>query len=402
MGSGQNGGHNGAAGGGGYGSAAKRVLITGGAGFIGSHLTEGLVAAGHRVRVLDEVLPQAGAGAEPAAEVEVVTGDVRESKCLKEALQGVDVIFHLAATTRASQSMYEISRAMSVNAQGTAELLQAMLENKVTPAKLIVASSMSIYGEGQYVCSVCSRPACPVVRPAAQLEEARWEVHCADCGGVLLPRPTAETKHADVQSIYALSKRTQEELFLIFGRTYGVPVTVLRLFNVYGPGQAIANPYSGVATQFAARLLEDTAPLLFEDGEQMRDFVHVRDVVQACRLVMEHASANGEVINVGNGVPIRMRRVAELLAAALDKAIEPVVTQKFRAGDLRHCYADVSKARRLLGYEPRVTHEQGLRELATWMAEEHERELEKGGAESETGSRAVAALAPMDSLLPTG
>jgi dTDP-L-rhamnose 4-epimerase len=250
----------------------------------------------------------------------------------------------------------------------------------VTPAKLIVASSMSTYGEGQYVCSVCRRPACPAVRPAAQLQEARWEVHCAECKGVLLPRPTEESKHAEVQSIYALSKRTQEELFLIFGRTYGVPVTVLRLFNVYGPGQAISNPHSGVATLFAARLLENAAPLLFEDGEQMRDFVHVRDVVRACRLAMEQASANGEVINIGDGVPIRMRRVAELLAAALGKAIDPVVTQKFRAGDIRHCYADVSKARRLLGYEPKVTHEQGLRELAAWLA--HERELAQRGTES--------------------
>jgi dTDP-L-rhamnose 4-epimerase len=362
-------------------SAAKRVLITGGAGFIGSHLVEGLVAAGHRVRVLDEVVPQAGAGGSLAG-VEVVTGDVRDGRCLREALREVDVVFHLAATTRASQSMYEISRAMSVNAQGTAELLQAMLDNKMTPAKLIVASSMSIYGEGQYVCSVCSRPACPGVRPVAQLQAAQWEVHCAECKGVLLPRPTAEAKHSEVQSIYALSKRTQEELFLIFGRTYGVPVTVLRLFNVYGSGQAISDPYSGVATLFAARLLENAAPLLFEDGEQMRDFV------QACRLAMEHASANGEVINVGNGVPIRMRRVAEILAAALDKAIEPVVTQKFRAGDIRHCYADVTKARRLLGYEPKMTHEQGLRELAGWLLEKQAKH------ESEPAREPLGSLQP--------
>jgi dTDP-L-rhamnose 4-epimerase len=233
---------------------------------------------------------------------------------------------------------------------------------------------MSLYGEGQYVCSVCSRPACPPVRPVAQLQERRWEVHCADCGGVLLSRPTAETKHSEVQSLYALSKRTQEELCLIFGRTYGVPVTALRLFNVYGPGQSIGNPYSGVATLFAARLLENEAPLLFEDGEQMRDFVHVRDAVQANLLAMERTASNGEVINVGYGAPIRMRRVAELLAKALERPIEPVVTQRFRAGDIRHCYADVTKARKLLGYQPKVTHEQGLRELALWVAEERGKE----------------------------
>jgi dTDP-L-rhamnose 4-epimerase len=366
-------------------SAAKQVLITGGAGFIGCHLAEGLLAAGHRVRVLDDLLPQAHAGGRPgslAAGVEMVMGDVRDPACVREALHGVDVVFHLAATARAGDATYAISQAMSVNAQGTAELLQAMLVTKMTPAKLIVASSMSIYGEGQYVCSVCSRPACPRVRPVAQLEAARWEVHCADCGGVLLSRPTAETKRADVQSLYALSKRTQEELILIFGRTYGVPVTALRLFNVYGPGQAITNPYSSVATLFAARLLENAAPLLFEDGEQTRDYVHVRDVVRACLLAMEHASANGEVINVGCGVPIRMRRVAEILAEALEKEIEPVVTQRFHAGDLRHCYADVTKARRLLGYEPKVTHEQGLRELAAWLVEEQTKRLAKDGSEA--------------------
>jgi dTDP-L-rhamnose 4-epimerase len=355
-------------------SAAKQVLITGGAGFLGCHLAEALLAAGHRVRVLDDRVPQAHAGS-LAAGVEMVLGDVRDPQCVREAVQAVDVVYHLAATARTGDSMCEISHAMSVNAQGTAELLQALLDTKVTPAKLIVASSMSIYGEGQYVCSVCSRPACPRVRPVSQLREARWEVHCADCGGVLLSRPTAESKQADVQSLYALSKRTQEELMLIFGRTYGVPVTALRLFNVYGPGQAIADPYSSVATRFAARLLEDAAPLLFEDGEQMRDYVHVRDVVRACVLAMEHASANGEAINVGCGVPIRMRRVAEILAEALEKEIEPVVTQRFHAGDIRHCYADVTKARKLLGYEPKVTHEQGLRELAAWMAEERTKRL---------------------------
>jgi dTDP-L-rhamnose 4-epimerase len=344
-------------------NASKQILITGGAGFLGSHLAQGLLAAGHRVRVLDERLVES----EPMGRlesleggVEVVTGDIRDPHCLRQVLGGVEVLFHLAATARADTTRHAISHAMSVNTQGTAELLQVMLDEKLMPEKVIVASSMSLYGEGQYVCSVCSRPACPPV----------------------LARPTAETKHSEVQSIYALSKRTQEELCLIFGRTHGVPVTALRLFNVYGTGQSLANPHCDVATLFAARLLEDEAPLLFEDGEQMRDFVHVRDVVQANLLAMERPASNGEVINVGYGAPIRMRRVAELLAAALERPIAPLMTQSFRTGDIRHCYADLTKARKLLGYEPKVTHEQGLRELALWMAEEQGKEQSEDGTDA--------------------
>ncbi len=365
---------------------SKQVLITGGAGFIGSHLAGALLAAGHRVRVLDDLSAQPRANGRLAGAVEVVKGDVRDAHCVGQALRDVAVVFHLAATASGSSatdaiSRSAISRAMSVNTQGTAELLQAMLDNKVRPEKLIVASSMSQYGEGQYVCSVCSRRACPRMRPLAQMEQGRWEVHCADCGGVLLARPTAENKQAEVPSIYALSKQTQEELCLLFGRIHGVAVTALRLFNVYGTGQSMADPQSGVATLFAARLLQQEAPLLFEDGEQRRDFVHVNDVVQANLLAMEQSAANGEVINVGYGVPIRMRRVAELLATALEREIEPVVTKRFRVGDIRHCYADLTKAHKLLGYEPRVTHEQGLRELAQWMAEEQSRERAKERSE---------------------
>ena len=349
---------------------SKQVLITGGAGFVGSHLADGLLQAGHAVRVLDELMPQVHPAGRPdylSKEVELVVGDVRDPNRMKEVLAGVDVVFHFAAAVGVGQSMYEISRYMSVNTQGTAELLQAVLDSKAPPEKIVIASSMSIYGEGRSVCSECGRDASPAVRSVEQLKAARWEMHCDECGGVLKPVPTDETKPSEINSMYALSKRDQEELCLIYGRTYGIPVTALRFFNIYGTRQALSNPYTGVAAVFASRMLNGKQPLIFEDGEQMRDFVHVDDIVSANMLAMERAESNGHVINVGCGKPITIRKVAEILAQSLKKDVLPVITNKYRAGDIRHCYADLTKAQALLGYVPQVSHEEGFRELAEWL-----------------------------------
>jgi dTDP-L-rhamnose 4-epimerase len=349
---------------------SKNILITGGGGFVGSHLTDKLLEQGHHVRILDDLTPQVHGEDLPgylSPEAELIVGDIRESRAVRAALKNIDVIFHFAATVGVGQSMYEISRYMSVNTQGTAELLQAMLETKSNPEKLIVASSMSIYGEGRYVCSKCSREATPPVRQVAQLKAGKWDLHCSACGGVLEPRPTSETKPSEINSVYALSKRDQEELCLIYGRTYGTPVTALRFFNIYGTRQALSNPYTGVAAIFAARLINGQVPLVFEDGEQMRDFVSVHDIVRANILAMERPESDGEVINVGSGTPISIRQVAELLGHSLGKQTKAIITQKYRAGDIRHCYADLTKARMLLGYEPQITHEEGFRELAAWL-----------------------------------
>ncbi len=349
----------------------KQILITGGAGFVGSHLADGLLAAGHAVRVLDDLTPQVHPDGPPdylSPDVELVRGDVRDPNLLKEVLQGVDRVYHFAATVGVGQSMYEISRYMSVNTQGTAELLQAILDMKAPIEKIVVASSMSIYGEGRYVCGDCGAPAAPPVRTMEQLKRGEWDLHCSACGGVLKPTPTPEDKPSEIGSMYALSKRDQEELCLIYGRIYGLPVAALRFFNIYGTRQALTNPYTGVAAVFAARMLNGSAPLVFEDGEQMRDFVSVHDIVRANMLAMEHPASDGEVVNIGCGKPITIRRVAELLAQSLGLDLEPVITNKFRAGDIRHCYGDISKARRLLGYEPQVTHEEGFRELAQWLS----------------------------------
>ncbi len=348
----------------------KQILITGGAGFVGSHLADQLLHAGHAVRVLDNLTPQVHGGHAPdylSRDVELMIGDVCDLMTVRRALNRVDVVFHLAAAVGVGQSMYEISRYMSTNTQGTAELLQAMLDMKQAPEKLIVASSMSIYGEGCYVCSQCARHAAPSTRALQQLKTGQWELRCKFCGGILRPTPTDEEKPSETTSVYALSKRDQEQLCLIYGRTYGIPVTALRFFNIYGTRQALSNPYTGVAAIFASRLINNQPPLVFEDGRQMRDFVSVYDIVRANMLAMERRQSDGEVINVGSGKPISILRVAEILARSLGKSIEPVVTRKYRAGDIRHCYADLTKARALLGYEPQVTHDEGFSELAEWL-----------------------------------
>ena len=352
---------------------SKQILITGGAGFVGSHLADGLLNAGHTVRVLDCLTPQVHGNSIPdylSRDVELVIGDVRDPDAIRKALANVDVVYHFAAAVGVGQSMYEISRYMSINTQGTAELLQAMLDLRHTPEKLVVASSMSIYGEGSDVCAECGANANPPVRTTAQLRSGRWDMHCEICDGTLKPVPTKETKPGALNSVYALSKRDQEELCLIYGRTYGIPVTALRFFNIYGTRQALSNPYTGVAAIFASRLMNGQPPMVFEDGQQMRDFVSVYDIVRANMLAMESTASDGEVINIGCGKPIAIMQVAQILAKSLGKEMAPVISQKYRAGDIRHCYADLAKARELLGYEPRVTHEEGFKELAEWLAEQ--------------------------------
>ena len=347
----------------------KTILITGGAGFVGSHLADGLLRQGHSVRVLDNLTPQVHGRKLPtylSPEVEIVYGDVRDRAAVQQAVEGVDAIYHFAATVGVGQSMYEIQRYMDVNTLGTAQLLQVLLDTKQPVEKLIVASSMSIYGEGAYTCAQCG-PVAPPIRGNAQLRAGRWDPLCPSCGGALKPRPTAENKPSEVTSVYALSKRDQEELCLTYGRVYDLPVVALRFFNIYGTRQALSNPYTGVAAIFASRLLNGQPPLVFEDGEQQRDFVNVHDIVRANILALERAEGNGHVINIGSGQPISISHVAELLGSSLGTDLAHQLTQRYRSGDIRHCYADLTKARALLGYEPQISHEEGFAELVEWL-----------------------------------
>jgi dTDP-L-rhamnose 4-epimerase len=345
------------------------VLVTGGAGFVGSHLVDALVAAGHRVRVFDNFTPQVHGKQLPdylSAEAELVGGDMRDPGALHQALEDIEVVFNLAAAVGVGQSMYEISHYMGVNTQGTANLLQQILGRKSRVEKLIQASSMSVYGEGSYVCAQCGEMA-PGLRSPARLRQKRWEIECPQCGTVLTPVPTPESKPLQCSSIYALSKRVQEEMALLFGRTYSMPVVALRFFNIYGPRQALSNPYTGVAAIFASRLLNGKAPLFFEDGRQMRDFVSVADAVQALKLAMERSEAAGRTFNIGSGEPVSIREVAARLAAALGSGIPAEPTGKYRAGDIRHCFADITAAGTWLGYRPRVGLAEGIKDLVTWL-----------------------------------
>ena len=346
------------------------ILITGGAGFIGSHITDALIDCGHTVRILDNLDPQVHGteGRLPPdlnTEADVLVGDVRDHGQVMDALEGIDAVIHLAAKVGVGQSMYEIETYTDVNERGTAVLLGALAERRVR--KLIVASSMSVYGEG-LMRDRQGRLIETDGRTAAQLVRGEWDLHSGD-REPLEPLPTPESKCPQLNSIYALNKFAQERMCLLMGRAYGIDTVALRLFNVFGPRQALSNPYTGVIAIFAARLLNGRQPLVFEDGQQRRDFVHVADVARAFRLALESDEAAGYVLNIASGHNVTIRQIAQRLAEAMGRPqITPRITAQFRVGDIRHCFADTSLARRVLGFEARITLEEGLRDLLPWLA----------------------------------
>ncbi len=346
------------------------VLITGGAGFIGSHLADHLIAHGYHVRALDCLHPQVHPTSERPAylhpAVELIVGDVTDPIAVDRALDDVDAVFHFAARVGVGQSMYELAAYTETNELGTAVLLEQVVRRPI--ARLVVASSMSIYGEGLYRSSTGASVA-NVERTETHLRGGRWDPMDGD-GTPLVPVPTPETKPPRLASPYALSKFAQERLALIVGQAYGIPTVALRFFNVYGSRQALSNPYTGVLAIFASRLLNDQPPLVFEDGEQLRDFVCVHDVVEACRLALDRPASEvaGQVLNIGSGRPHSVAEVARTLAQALGKPIEPQLTGRARAGDIRHCFADIREADRVLGYQPSVSLADGIMELTEWLS----------------------------------
>ncbi len=346
----------------------KRILITGGAGFIGSHLCEELLQHGYRVRVLDNLSVQVhGPGRKAPAylnpDVELIVDDIRNGDAVRRALQGVDAVYHFVAIVGVGQSMYELVRYTDVNNVGTAMLLEALIERPVE--RLIVASSMSIYGEGLYQ-SPDGTIYSNVERTLDQLKRNDWEMR-GPAGELLSPIATPEWKTPSLASVYALSKYDQERLCMMVGRAYGMSSVAMRFFNAYGPNQALSNPYTGVLAIFASRLLNGKPPLVYEDGNQLRDFVCVTDVARACRLALEVPEADGLVFNVGSGEQVRVCEVAERVAAVLGKRIGPEIGGKYRVGDIRHCFPDISLARKVLGYKPLVKLEDGLLDLAAWL-----------------------------------
>ena len=368
-----------------------KVLVTGGAGFIGSHLVDALVEEGHKVRVLDNLDPQVHGKEQEIPEylnkeIEFLKGDIRDRKVLMKALKDIEVISHHAAAVGIGQSMYRIKHYVEVNTLGTALLLDILANERHKVKKIIIASSMSICGEGAYECSKCGR-VYPALRPEEQLAKRDWEVKCPVCQRQLKAIATDEEKPLYPTSIYAISKKDQEEMSLSIGRAYRIPTVALRYFNVYGPRQALSNPYTGVVAIFSSRVLNNHSPLIFEDGRQTRDFIHVKDIIKANLLVMKKKEADYQVFNVGSGRPISILKIAQVLIKKLGKTIKPKIENRFRAGDTRHCFADITKIKRTLGFQAEIAFEDGIQDLIHWvkkqtaldLVEEVARELEEKG-----------------------
>ncbi len=362
------------------------TLVTGGAGFIGSHLVDALLARGDRVRVLDSLDPLAHPGGRVPEhldpEAELLVGDLRDSDAVERALDGVEAIYHLGGSVGNGESMMNVRRTVDANAVGTATLLEAALARRDRVRRLVTASSMVVYGEGAYRCPEHGETV-PTPRTAPQLRRREWEPVCPRCGRELEPAPVPEYWTLRPTSVYGISKRDQEELCLVLGGAYGLETVALRLLNTYGPRQALGNPYTGVAAIFSARLLSGRRPLVFEDGRQIRDFVHVSDVVRAFLAAMDSPAAPGHAINVGTGRRTRILDLATEIAAALGSDLEPELTGEFRTGDIRHCVADTARARELLGFEASVALADRLPELAEWVA---------GQTVTERGDEAVAEM----------
>lgn len=349
------------------------ILVTGGAGFIGSHLVDTLIEKGHRVRILDSLVEQVHGGKVPEhlnKDAEFIKAEIWDAEAVSKALDGIDVVYHEAAEVGVGQSMYEIVRYVKANDLGTAVLLEEMIKRPDQFAKLVVASSMSIYGEGAYLCEGCSETSYPQLRSNEQLNAQQWEFKCGNCQTTLKPIKTSEAKPLFPTSVYAVSKHDQEQYCLSVGRAYKIPTVALRYFNVYGTRQALSNPYTGVCAIFSSRLMNDESPVIFEDGAQTRDFVHVSDIVQANLLALETDKADYEALNIGTGKPISVGEISALLAKGLGKDIAPEFVGKYREGDIRHCVADISKAENLLNYKAKVNLEEGLTALLDWVKDQ--------------------------------
>lgn len=346
-----------------------KILITGGAGFVGSHLVDALVERRYRVKILDNLEPQVHGRKQKPPEylnkdAEFLRGDVRNREYLKKAIDGVEIIFHFAARVGVGQSMYQIQKYMETNTLGTANLLDILASEKHKVERLIVASSMSIYGEGVYRCRDCG-VVFPILRKDEQLLKKDWEMRCTHCHRIVKPIPTSEDKPLHPTSIYAISKRDQEEMCLTIGRAYHIPTVALRYFNIYGPRQSLSNPYTGVCAIFSSRIKNNQPPLIYEDGLQTRDFINIRDIIQATLLVMEKSEADYQIFNVGTGKPTSVLNIAQVLTRLYNKEIKPQIANKYRSGDIRHCYADISKIKKL-GFVPRISLEVGMRKLVEW------------------------------------
>ena len=348
----------------------KHVLVTGGAGFVGSHLVDLLVARGYDVTVVDNLTEQVHDEKPDYLNdgADYVWGDVRDKELMSDLLREADVLSHQASAVGVGQSMYQIEKYVDVNTMGTARILDVIANEDIDLEKIVVASSMSIYGEGAYRCPTDGSVYHPSLRSESQMAAGNWEQTTADCAAALEPIPTPESKPRESTSVYAISKKDQEELTLSVARAYNIPAVALRYFNIYGSRQSLDNPYTGVCAIFSSRIKNDNPPLIFEDGEQTRDFVHVSDVARANVAAIEREEATDVAINVGTGTPTSIYEVAETLVELYGKEdeLDPEIADDFRQGDIRHCYADTTRAEELLGFEADVEFREGMRRLVEW------------------------------------
>ncbi|MBS7562446.1 NAD-dependent epimerase/dehydratase family protein [Pseudomonas sp. RC4D1] len=369
---------------------SKKVLVTGGAGFIGSHLIPKLIASGYQVRVLDSLSPQihgviprdldwlSGEG------IEFLRGDVTRRSDWEEALQVVDAVVHLAAETGTGQSMYQVARYNEVNSQGTALMFDVLGKMDAHQVKRVVlSSSRSIYGEGAYVHPQTGARVYPAARTGEQLQKQQWEPVCPDTGAALQMVATHETDLISPASIYAATKYAQEDLVRIGCQSMGIGYAMLRLQNVYGERQSLNNPYTGILSIFSTKIRRNSELPLFEDGEESRDFIHVEDVTDALLAAVAVENAPNTTINVGSGIATSVRNVAEELSCAFGKTPNLTVTGQFRIGDIRHNFADISRLEKLLGLKPKVSLTQGLQRFAQWVSSQPlpEDQLERANQE---------------------
>ena len=363
----------------------KKILVTGGAGFIGSYVVDYLLEAGNEVVIFDNLDPQVHPGGNQPGylnkDARFIQGDVCDLDAVVEVVKDVEQVYHLAAAVGVGQSMYQISQYVDVNTGGTANLLDALTNNKNKVEKIVVAASMSSYGEGRYHCSTHGMLN-PDLRPVSQMQTGHWEVLCPECGELLNPLPTDEEKPQICNSIYALTKKDQEEMTVMWGKAYDIPTTALRFFNVYGPRQSLSNPYTGVCAIFMSRIKNDNRPVIYEDGLQTRDFISVKDIARACIESMNDPRADHQVFNAGTGKATSIKEVAQTLAKIYGKDIEPDITRSFRKGDVRHCISDPSKIEKAIGFRPQADFQSGMEELIQWTentsAEDH---FERAAAE---------------------
>lgn len=353
-------------------SKYRNILVTGGAGFIGSFLVDALIEKGYKVRILDNLEEQVHQGKVPPymnKKAEFIKGDVRDYDTLKKALDGIDAVFHLAAAVGVGQSNYEIKKFTDANVGGTANLLDILVKSQHPVKKIITNSSMTGFGEGNYKCVNCGIVR-PPLREESQLSKKDWEPKCPKCSNHIKPAPTEEEATEYPNSIYAITKKAQQDMFMLYGKTYNVPTVSLRCFNVYGPRQSLSNPYTGVTAIFISRIKNNQPAVVYEDGLQTRDFVSVHDVVRALILSLENQEVKNEIINMGSGQPTTIKEIAQTIDSLLGNKGLVKIGGEFRKGDIRHCFANISKAQKLLGWKPEISLTEGFKELVEWSIHE--------------------------------